>query len=605
MVVPSSPSAGPVANVTLRINFFTLALLQLTYCFNVTILIVHILLFGIHLAFYVVYRLKCGNPYEESIMNRRELLQSAGAVTLSASMLPFIKNTAWAQQPGDTLVVLIGNTINSLDIHRPGTNRPSYQVAVNVYDRLVTFGTRKLADGSLAYDYDKIQPELAESWNISADRTSLLFKLKPNATFWDGTPVTSEDVKWSFDRALALGGFPRVQMGAGGFVDPAQFVVVDPKTIRIDLKKASKLALPNLGVPVAVIINSKVAKARATAADPWAAEYLHRNPAGSGAYKVERWDAGQQLVYVRNDKWAGGPLPTAQRVIIREVPSQATRRALIERGDAHVSFQIPNKDAQELAAGKKVKVTGAPIDNCLHVACLNYNFDPFKDQRVRQAVAWAIPYEQIYKQAAYGRGIPMWGGKSAKATSAVWPQPFPYGTDLAKARALLDQTPFKSGFDVPLSFDLGEADWGEPTALLIQESLSKIGIKVTIDKVPGANWRTVALVDKKLPFLLENFGGWLNTPCYYFYWSYIKGNLFNASNYDDATVKQLIDDTLHLEKSAPTYEPKIRQMIQKAFDDVPRIPLWQPTLEAAMSQKLQGYQSWFHRQVDARSYKLS
>ena len=60
---------------------------------------------------------------------------------------------------------------------------------------------------------------------------------------------------------------------------------------------------------------------------------------------------------------------------------------------------------------------------------------------------------------------------------------------------MLDQTAFKTGFNVPLSFDLGEADWGEPAALLIQESLGKIGVKVTLDKVPGANWRTVALVE--------------------------------------------------------------------------------------------------------------
>jgi ABC-type transport system substrate-binding protein len=100
-------------------------------------------------------------------------------------------------------------------------------------------------------------------------------------------------------------------------------------------------------------------------------------------------------------------------------------------------------------------------------------------------VAWAIPYEQIFKQAAYGRGVPMWGGKSAQPATAAWPQKFPYTTDLAKAKALLDQSAHKGGFEVPLSFDLGEADWGEPAALLIQESLGKIGIKVTLDKVPA------------------------------------------------------------------------------------------------------------------------
>ncbi len=538
-------------------------------------------------------------------MKRRDLLKSAGAVSLGATVLPLLKHTPASAAPAGTAVVVIGNTINSLDIHRPGTNRPSYQVAVNCYDRLVTFGRKQLADGSLAYDYDRIEPELAESWTFSPDRRSITFKLKSGAKFWDGTPVTADDVKWSFDRALALGGFPRVQMGAGGFTDPAQFVVVDASTFRVDLKMPSKLALPNLGVPVAVVINSKAAKAQATAADPWAAEFLHKSPQGSGAFKVERWDPGQQLVYVRNDAWAGGPKPALSRVIIREVPAIATRRALIERGDVQLSFQIPNKDAQELARNKKVKVVGSPIDNCLYVACLNTNFEPFRDAKVRQAIATAIPYDQIFKQAAFGRGVPMWGAKSASPTTTAWPQPFPYDTDLDKARSLLKASGFASGFEVPLSYDLGEADWGEPAALLIQESLGRIGIKVSLDKVPGANWRTVALVEKKLPFLLENFGGWLNTPCYYFYWSYIKGNLFNASNYDDPLVKKLIDETLHLEKSDPSYDPKILQLIKKAFDDLPRIPLWQPTLESAMTPSLQGYEFWFHRQVDARSYKLA
>lgn len=107
-------------------------------------------------------------------MNRRQLLKSAGAAVIGSSMLPFLRSTAFAAS-NDTVVVMIGNTINSLDIHRPGTNRPSYQVAVNVYDRLVTFGTRKLSDGSLAYDYDKVQPELAESWTLAPDRKSITF----------------------------------------------------------------------------------------------------------------------------------------------------------------------------------------------------------------------------------------------------------------------------------------------------------------------------------------------------------------------------------------------------------------------------------------------
>lgn len=534
-------------------------------------------------------------------MNRRDFLTGVSAATLGAGVLPFLKALPAGAAPSDTLVVVTGTTINSLDLHRTGTNRPSYQVAVNCYDRLLTFGTKTMPDGSLSYDYDDLQPELAESWELAGDGMSVVFHLRKGATFWDGRPVTAHDVKWSLDRAVSVGGFPTVQMRAGSLESPEQFEVVDDHTVRVVFLRPSKLTLPDLAVPVPFVINAEVAKANATPDDPWAMEYLHRNPAGSGAFKVARWDPGQQLVYERNDDWACGPLPGVRRVIIREIPSQSTRRALVERGDVHLSHDIPAKDARELSTHRAVSVVGTPIENCLHVLCPNLAFEPFQDRRVRQAVAYAIPYAEIYQNAAYGRGARMWGGDSFEPTAIIWPQPFPYQTDYDKAKELLDQTAFKDGFDVPLSFDLGTAEWGEAAALLIQEGLAKIGIRATIDKIPGANWRTVALVEKKLPLHLENFGGWLNTPCYYFFWAYVKGNLFNSSNYDDAEMAQLIEETLHLPMDDPAYAPKMRRMIAKAFEDVPRIPLWQPNLDVAMRPDVAGYKFWFHRMPDVRS----
>lgn len=538
-------------------------------------------------------------------MDRRKFLKGVSTVTLSAGMLPLLKVLPATAAPNGVAVVAITQTINSLDIHRKGTNRPSYQVAVNCYDRLVSFGTKTMPDGSLSYDYSVIKPDLAESWKLADDGMSMTFKIREDATFWDGVPVTASDVKWSLDRAVSLGGFPAVQMRAGSLEKPEQFVVVDDKTFRIDFIRKSKLTLPDLAVPVPMIINSKLAKKNATQSDPWATEYLHRNPAGSGAFKIARWDPGQQIVYERNDNWTSGKLPGVKRVVVREVPSQATSRALVERGDIHLAFGVPDKDAQELAAKPNVDVVATPIDNCIYCVGVNLKFAPFKDRNVRQAVAWAIPYKDIFNAAAFGQGKPMWGAKSTKPETTAWPQPTPYSTDYDKAKDLMAQSGYKSGFETTLSINLSLASWMEPTALLIQEGLAKIGIKTTIDKIPGANWRTAALVEKRLPLHLENFGGWLNYPDYYFYWAYIKGHLFNSSNYDNPEVAKLVGETLHMQVNDPAYAPKIKRLIQIAFDDVPRIPLWQPTLNSAMSPKLTGYEFWFHRQLDARKFTVS
>jgi len=533
-------------------------------------------------------------------MDRRNFIKTAGATVLGANVLPFLKFAPAEAATAGTAVVVIGQTINSLDIHRKGTNRPSYQIAVNCYDRLISFGTKQMPDGSLSYDYSVLEPDLAESWETSPDGNSIVFKLRKDAVFSDGSPVTAEDVKWSLDRTVSLGGFPAMQIKAGSLIKPEQFVAVDEKTFRIDLVRKSKLTLPDLAVPVPMIINSKVAKKHATKGDPWATEYLHRNPAGSGAFKVARWDPGQQLVYERNDKWSSGPLPGIKRVVVREVPLGATRRALIERGDVDLSFGVSDKDAKELRDKKHVHVVSTPIENCIYCLGVNLAFDPFKDKKVRQVIAYSVPYEEIFKIAAYEQGVPMWGGKAKSPADISWPQPFPYSTDIAKAKAMLSETPYKNGFEVPLSINLSLASWMEPAALLIQEGLAEIGIKATIEKIPGANWRTQALVEKKLPLHLENFGGWLNYPDYYFFWAYLKGHLFNSSNYDNPEVKTLVDEALHLEVDDPAYPPKVKRLIEIAFEDVPRIPLWQPTLNSAMSNKLNGYEYWFHRQLDAR-----
>ena len=534
-------------------------------------------------------------------MRRRDFLKTAG-VAAGASVLPFLKYLpAHAAGDSDTLVVVTGNSINSLDLHRKGTNRPSYQITVNIYDRLVRFGVKTLEDGSMSYDSTKIEPEVAESWTVSKDGKSLTFKISPKATFWDGSPVTAHDVKWSFDRAVSLGGFPAVQMKAGSMTKPEQFVVVDDMTFRIDLPKPSKLTLPDLAVPIPFIINSKIAKAKATTDDPWATEYLHKTPAGSGAFKIARWDPGQQFVYERNDAWALGPKPGVKRVIVREVPSASTRRALTERGDADLYMNIPAKDAKELKAAGKVAISGAPIDNCMNVLGLNLKHKPFDNVKVRQAIAYALPYADILSTAAYGRGKPMFGGKEKTPSTIAWPQPFPYDTNLDKAKALLAEAGLPNGFKTTLSYNLGLADWQEPTALLIQESLGKIGIKVTLDKIPGANWRTAALVDKRLPMHLENFGGWLNYPDYYFFWAYKYGHLFNSSNYKNEEVEKLVDETLHMAVSDPQYTVNVKRLLAIAFEDVPRIPLYQPYLDTAMQKDVEGYASWFHRQLDVRS----
>src|SRR5438477_10110380 len=124
-------------------------------------------------------------------MKRRDFLKAAAAGAVAA---PYIRS-AQAQARKDTLLTLSESGPNNLDIMGVGTNRPGYEASWNTHDRLVTFGVKQDANGNDHYDYTKIEPELAESWDLGD--MSAAFKLRRDATFHDGTPVTARDVKWS------------------------------------------------------------------------------------------------------------------------------------------------------------------------------------------------------------------------------------------------------------------------------------------------------------------------------------------------------------------------------------------------------------------------
>ena len=526
--------------------------------------------------------------------NRRRVLQTGTAAALA---MPFVKGAA-AQSRNETLLAISENGPNSLDIMGVGANRPAYEASWNTHDRLMSYGVKKDANGNDHYDYAKLEPELAESWDLKP--TSVTFKLKRNAKFHDGTPVTAKDVKWSFDRAVTVGGFPTFQMKAGSLEKPEQFVAVDDHTFRVDFLRADKLTMPDLAVPVPAIVNSGLARKHATEKDPWAMDWYKTNHASGGAYRVERFVPGQEVVYARNDAWIGGPLPSLKRVIWRMVPSSGNRRALLERGDADICMDMSPKDYAELAAAKKLKIVGTPVENALQYIGMNAKNPPFNNAKIRQAVAFALPYQKIMDTCVFGRALPMFGAEGPP--TAEWPQRSPYKTDLAMAKKLMAEGGAPNGFETVLSFDLGLAGINEPICLLVQEALGQIGIKATIAKVPGANWRN-ELLKKTMPIITNTFGGWLNYPEYFFFWCYHGQNaVFNTMSYQNPEMDKLID-AARFETDKAKYEAQVKGFAKMAFDDVPRIPLFQPFLDVAMQPGISGYRYWFHRQLDYRQIK--
>src|SRR5690349_5468932 len=138
-------------------------------------------------------------------MRRRDFLKrttaAAAGTVAGAYVFP-----ARAQSRKDTLLTVSESGPNNLDVMGVGINRPSAEASWNTYDRLVTYGVKKDENGNDHYDHTKIEPELAESWELG--EMAVPFAVRKDAEVHDGTPVTAKDVKWSFDRAVMVGGVP-------------------------------------------------------------------------------------------------------------------------------------------------------------------------------------------------------------------------------------------------------------------------------------------------------------------------------------------------------------------------------------------------------------
>ncbi|AMY70334.1 ABC transporter substrate-binding protein [Frigidibacter mobilis] len=526
-------------------------------------------------------------------MKRRAFLTSS--MILGAGMVLPAKWAA-AQSREDSLRVLSEGAANSFESFSVGINRNSLQISWNIYDRLVKFAYKAREDGTAYYDYFDIQPELAERYEVSDDKTSITFHLRKDAVFHDGAPVTAEDVKWSLDRVVSSP-IGLSQFGTGSMKETSQFVVVDAHTVRIDLPQPDRFALPNLALTYPIIVNSKLALQHATTEDPFASEWLKMNPAGGGAYKIARAQIGERILFERFEDWKSGPLPAFRQVLWQTVPAAESRVASLLKGDADVAQDLPPKDVMRLLENTDVKVVGVPTSSFQFIG-MNTQLAPFDDVRVRQAIAYALPYDAMFQTALFGRGQPLFGGEPGAPETTTFPQPLGYSTDLEKAKALLAEAGLPDGFETTFQFELSVATVAEPVALLLQESLGKIGIRVTIDKVPAGQLGTL-LQEKKVPFYFEGSTSYLADPDYFFRVFYYGDTRWNFGSYQNPEFISLVDATRY-ETDQAAYDTSVRRMIELVKDEVPIILLWHPSLDTGMAKSVEDYSYTFHRQLDFR-----
>ncbi|MFC0534095.1 ABC transporter substrate-binding protein [Phytohabitans kaempferiae] len=510
---------------------------------------------------------------------RRRLLAAALPLTLATAACGGAeRDPADVGQVKDQLVVAWTGDLNSMDppFSLVEWNR---ELAVNVYEPLVRYKLVPQPDGSLTWDGLEVAPALATSWDI--DGASITFHLRQGVKFHpSGNPLTAEDVKYSFERTVAVpGGFGAFNANLAGIFDPVkQVTVVDPATVKLSFTNAAgepmllPASLPSMRFPQFSILDSKTAKSKATPEDPWSAKWLAENVAGTGPYYVaERTPNQQTVLQAVPDYW--GEQPQIKKVVLR-VTGSADIVALMKGGDIDLAATGLTPRSFDELASSGYSVLNQPIPNIVSVH-LAVDDEALKDVRVRQAIAYAMPYDQILKVALAGRGERAMSYVNPKSPGyePAWEQ---YSTNVDKAKQLLAEAGVTS-LTLPMFYDSGVV-YNEDIALLVKDALGQVGITVEASPQPTtqfAEQRTARVKKAETSqhgLLLGSSVIWLDDPDPSTDTPFKTGGSSNWTHYSNATV-----DSLHAEHrfdpDAAARAAAYQQVQETIAADVPTIPL--------------------------------
>jgi peptide/nickel transport system substrate-binding protein len=399
------------------------------------------------------------------IMNRRDFLLGTAAAAIATPVMAF-------EKVGERrmLVYSGGQPVPQLDPHvRYDWSTRMMQQAI--YDALAKY------EGNPP----QVVPWLAESWETSPDGLVWTFKLAAGAKFHNGDPVDADAVKYSYERALKLN--KGVAWMLKGHLDPAGIEAVDPRTVRLTLTAPYGAFLSF--IPLWYIVNPR----QLAASDDYGQKFLTDGDAGSGPFRIKRWD-GQAVMALDavDDYWKGWPMPPADRpagVIYRVIREASPRRAALLRGEVDMVTEMTPDDYDQLMKQPAIVVTN-DVGMTPFTIQMNTQKGPTADLNLRRAVAYAFDYDallEIENKSAQLMDSPFPNALTGHVTIADMPR-----RDLDRAKAFLAKTKWPDGgIELQYTYVAG-LEVERRIGLALLESLQPLNIKVNL---VGQPWPTL------------------------------------------------------------------------------------------------------------------
>jgi peptide/nickel transport system substrate-binding protein len=475
------------------------------------------------------------------MINRRRLVQgaaAAGAIVIGGRAAGAAVRRAPARQgepkPGGTLSVATSTDPVGLD---PMISS-AYSTALiteHVYGSLMQY------DKAL----NEVQPDLAESVEISDDKLLYTFKLRSGVKWHDGQPFTADDVKFSIERQKNPDtGSPNAYM----YSEVADVKVVDPATVEVSFNKVQGPFLAFMASPWASMVPKHVVEEKGD---------LQTTMVGTGPFKFVSYEPGKSVKLVKNPDYYVSGQPLVDELDIVFISDNTSRLNAVLTKQVDLCQELAKKDYKQLSGMPGVQAIALESGSCNWAYIgMNCSKPPFDNPLVRQAVANAKNRQAIANNVMFGLAIPLTGGIVPK-----WSWAYSEGLELysptpnvEKAKSLLTEAGFPNGFDTTIKVSPAYSDLAGEAAI-DQESLKAVGINAQIVNLEWGTFINDVFGNNDFDMQVCGWGGPFIDPDEFLYPEFHSKQGFNPHLFADDEVDKL------LEQGRTTFEREDRKAV--------------------------------------------
>lgn len=458
-------------------------------------------------------------------------------------------NTNENNENGDNnvLTIAIASDVLSFDVHNHNSTQ-TQAIHVNMFDSLL----EKNREGEFV-------PDLAESWK-SIDELTWEFTLNPKATFHNGDPVTSHDIKFTLERVAKdkslLENKDYKQIKEVKIIDDQKFQIITNGPDPALLNRISRLGS---GILPAKYIEEK----------GW--DNFLKNPIGAGPYKLAEWKKDDRLIlekytdyYKYDPKW--------EKVVFRVIPEDSTRVAELLTGGVDMAVNMPPSDWDRVNNNDGTHIISGPTQRVMHLALRMTEGYPTSDPRVREAIDLAIDKQLIVDT--------IYGGSGTVTRTGVTPSAFGINEELfgqnlydpEKAKKLLKESGYEDGLKITLNVPNGRYLKDKESGELIQAMLAEVGINVTLEPLEWSKFMEIYSGKSFKEAFMFGYANSLNDatiPLSLVHSTFTKGE----TDYNNSEVDALLDEAMYnmnKEERAEQYK-RVQEIVA---NDRPRIYLY-------------------------------